>query len=59
VLVRGVVVAHHPQLLARVGSGGLRQEAQELAVAVAGIAGVGDRAKDWTNPDQMIYVAGE
>jgi hypothetical protein len=44
VLVGGVVVAHHPQLAAGAGGGDLLQEAQELAVPVPGVAGVGDRA---------------
>ncbi len=44
VLVGGVVVAHDMQVLAGVGGGDLVQEAQELAMAVAGVAGVGDGA---------------
>jgi hypothetical protein len=41
VLVSGVVVHHDMQLSARVGLGDQLEEGQELAVAVAGMAGVG------------------
>ena len=44
VLVRGVVVAHHVQLAARVFLGDLLEELQELGVAVPVVAGVGDLA---------------
>ena len=43
VLVGGVVVADHAQFGAGVGGGDLLEEAQELLVAVPGVAGVGDR----------------
>src|SRR5258706_10151081 len=43
-LVGGVVVADDVQFLAGVGGGGLFEEAQELLVAVPGVAGVGDLA---------------
>ena len=42
VLVGGVVVADHVQLSARVGAGDLLEEGQELLVAVAGRALVGE-----------------
>ena len=42
VFVAGVVVDHHVQLPARIGGGDLLEERQELLVAVAVGAGVGD-----------------
>ena len=44
VLVGGVVVADDVKSLARVGLGDLLEEAQELLVAVPGVAGVGHLA---------------
>ena len=41
VLVGGVVVHHHLQLPTRIGLGDELEEGQELAVAMAGMAGVG------------------
>ena len=41
VLVGGVVVHHHMQLPTRIGAGDELEEVQELAVAMAGMAGVG------------------
>ena len=42
VLVGGVVVHHYMQLPTRIGLGDELEELQELAVAMAGMAGIGD-----------------
>jgi hypothetical protein len=45
VFVGAIVVADHVQLGARVGAGDLFEEVEEFAVAVAGVARVGDLAR--------------
>jgi hypothetical protein len=56
VLVGGVVVQDHMQLPAWVGLGDELEEGQELAVAVAWLAGVGDPAVATSNAANRVVV---